>query len=249
MRRKKITIRTALEVWNTLKKLYEEKGLSRKIGILRTLLSTKLEDMDSMQNYIDAIMNGSDKLQGIGFDITDEWLGAFLLTGLTDNFQPLIVALEATTSELKSDLIISKLLDAQVASKSDATGYFSKKSRRPSKSGKNESNRKCKNCGRNNHATKDCRDNKKCYNCGKPNHLSKDCREPKSDTKNGSNGQGSNANAAFSAMSFKAASTKSLKDCFIDSGGSEHMTHEASRLTNLRSTNVNDMTQQLQMMK
>lgn len=96
-------------------------------------------------------MDGADKLQGIGFDITDEWIGAILLTGLTDKFQPLIMALEATNNELKSDVIISKLLDAQVASNSEASGFFSKrnwKSGRKGKSGKNESNPKCKNCGR-----------------------------------------------------------------------------------------------------
>lgn len=236
--------KTALDVWKMFQGLYEEKGLSRKIGILRAMLSTKLEDMDNMQSYIDAILDGTDKLQGIGFVMTDEWISTILLTGLTENFQPLIMALEATSVELKSELIISKLLDAQVAGNSEASGFFSKRNGKKTYNGQrgnNESNQKCKNCGRNNHATKDCRDKKKCYNCGDSNHLSRDCNGPRMDSRNESNGQGSNANAAFSAFSFKSTSSTSTRDWFIDSGGSKHMTHEAGRLTELRSTDVDNI--------
>lgn len=190
---------TALDIWNKLASLYEDVGISRKITILRKMLSCKLENADDMQSYIDESIDGATKLSGIGFDISDEWIGPILLAGLTENFRPLIMAIEATTSEIKSDIIISKLMDAQTGS-TKGKGFFSKKGK---KGTQKSNNVKCKNCGRSNHQTKDCRDSKKCYNCGKPNHLSKDCKNPKKDS-NGDKGQGSSssANAAFSAMSF-----------------------------------------------
>lgn len=102
---------TALEIWNTLKRLYEDKGLSRKIGLLRTLISIRLDECDGMQEYVNQIVNTSNKLTGIGFDIDDEWIGAILLAGLTDNYQPLILGIESSGTNISGDMIISKLLD------------------------------------------------------------------------------------------------------------------------------------------
>lgn len=41
---------TALDVWNSLRKLYEDKGLYRKIALLSSLLSNKLVDCNGMQD-------------------------------------------------------------------------------------------------------------------------------------------------------------------------------------------------------
>lgn len=78
--------KTGLELWNKLTSLYESTGISRKIAILRNMLSCKLEDAGGMQSHIDEIISEANKLKGIGFAITDEWIGAILLTGLTENF-------------------------------------------------------------------------------------------------------------------------------------------------------------------
>lgn len=187
-----------LEVWNVLKVLYEDRGLSRKIGILRQMISTRLEDSDGMQAYIDVIADCSNRLNGIGLTMDDQWIAAILLAGLTDNYQPLIMALEATTTELKSDLIISKLLDAQVGTSENGAGFFSKKGFKPQKNSKTK--QKCKNCGRNNHSTTDCRDSRKCFNCNKSGHMMKDCRAPKKSNDN----TGANANSAFVTYSCQA---------------------------------------------
>lgn len=39
---------SALEIWTTLQQLYEDKGLLRKVGLLRTLTSVRLENVKSM---------------------------------------------------------------------------------------------------------------------------------------------------------------------------------------------------------
>lgn len=84
-----------------------------------------MEDADGMQAYIDTIMDCSNRLNGIGLVMEDQWIAAILLAGLTDNYRPLIMALEATTTDLKSDLIIAKLLDAQSGKNEGETSFFS----------------------------------------------------------------------------------------------------------------------------
>lgn len=64
--------KTAAEIWNTLKDLYEDKGLIRRIGLLRKLVTTRLETTDSMNDYVSQIMETASKLNGIGFQVPDE---------------------------------------------------------------------------------------------------------------------------------------------------------------------------------
>lgn len=82
---------TAYEIWTTLCGLYEDKGLSRKISLLRNLISTRLEDSSNMQAYVDSIIGNANKLRGIGFDLNDEWVAAILLAGLTGAYRPFIM--------------------------------------------------------------------------------------------------------------------------------------------------------------
>lgn len=69
----------ALGIWNKLHKLYEDKGLYRKIALLSNLLSNKLNENDGMQEYVDKIVCAANKLRGVGFAVHDEWLGAIQL--------------------------------------------------------------------------------------------------------------------------------------------------------------------------
>lgn len=79
-----------------------------------------------MQEYVDKIMCYYNKLSGIGFSMSDKWLGAILLADLTDNFGPFIMCIEASNGNLKSDTTISKLLDTQNQSSNGET-FLSKK--------------------------------------------------------------------------------------------------------------------------
>lgn len=152
---------SAKNIWSQLKKRYEDKGLSRKIGLLRKLISVRFEDKDDMQSYVDDIMECSQKLTGIGFTIDDGWLAAILLAGLNDSFGPFIMGIEASGTELTSDTIISKLVDSQAAENKNGEALFNKK----------KSNSKSKFAG------------KTCYNCGKKGHTSAVCRKAKTEKK------------------------------------------------------------------
>lgn len=143
----------ALAIWKALKKLYEDRGLTRKIGLLRNLISTRLEDCENMQQYVDVIKNYASKLTGVGFSIPDEWLGAILLAGLTDEYRPFIMSLEASdaVADIKAEVIITRLLDSQPNGSVQA--LIAKKNSK-GKTGKKQL--KCFNCGSKDHFAKAC---------------------------------------------------------------------------------------------
>lgn len=121
---------SALDIWSTLRRLFEDKGLSRKIGLLRKLISIRLDECEGMQQYVDQIVNTSNKLSGIGFAIDDEWIGAILLAGLTDSYQPLIMGIESSGTKISGDSIISKLLDNRIEAKSKDSAFLEKKNKK-----------------------------------------------------------------------------------------------------------------------
>lgn len=144
---------TAAEIWATFKRLYEDKGLSRKIGLLRSLISARLEECNGMQEYVDLIVNSSNKLSGIGFSISDEWIGAILLAGLTDDYKLFIMGIESSNVEITGDAIISKLLDNRIDSKESA---FATKNKKGKKSFKKRADMKCDFCGGKSHTVDKC---------------------------------------------------------------------------------------------
>lgn len=215
---------SAYAVWTTLQGLYEDKGLSRKIGLLRNLISTRLESSDNMQSYVDSIVTNANKLKGVGFDLTDEWLAAILLAGLTDEFKPFIMGIEAANTELKSDKIISKLLDSNSGTESKADALFAKN--------------KLKNFNKGN--SKKNKQPAKCSYCKKKGHTVDVCFKKKANDENSSD---CNAKAAFIARETQnayAAPSSQLKssEWYIDSGASSHMTPYQEMLTNIRATNA-----------
>lgn len=143
------TASSAIEIWNILKKLYDDRGLTRRITLLRELISIRLDDMDNMNDYIDKIKTTSNKLVGIGFNLTEEWLGAIMLAGLTDEFRPLIMTIEGNNEPINSDNISSKLLDMH-SSKTSSTAFFNKNKK------KSKAVKKCHKCNSNQHYTNQC---------------------------------------------------------------------------------------------
>lgn len=139
---------SASAIWKTLQNLYEDKGLSRKIGLLRQLISIRLEDCDGMERYVDQMVTASNKLGDIGFEISSEWKAAILLAGLTENYKPFIMGIEASGSKLTDDLIITKLLDTPSSASGEA--FFG------GKKSKKKKTKSCYSCGGKNHTSDEC---------------------------------------------------------------------------------------------
>ncbi|EZA56562.1 hypothetical protein X777_03445 [Ooceraea biroi] len=79
---------TAQDAWATLQAAFEDKGLTRKVGLLRKMTTTRLQNCDSMAQYVNEIMSTTHQLTGIGFEVNQEWLGTVLLAELPDTYHP-----------------------------------------------------------------------------------------------------------------------------------------------------------------
>lgn len=112
---------TAFEVWKILNDMYNNKGLFRRISLLKELAICNLHNCISMTEYISSMIGTVNKLKGIGFDINEDWIASILLSGLTDEFQPFIMAVEGSASQMPLDAIKSKLYQMTSISSSKMT--------------------------------------------------------------------------------------------------------------------------------
>lgn len=138
--------KSALAIWKTLQNMFEDRGLLRKIGLLRSLISVRLENCDNMQKYITEITSTASKLSSVEFEIQDDWLSAILLAGLSDEYKPLIMSFEAAKT-INSDEIKMKLLDTEISSNSPNSAFYGKKNFSKNVYKKNDKKKqKCKVC-------------------------------------------------------------------------------------------------------
>lgn len=120
-----LNAKTAKEAWDKLKETFEDNGMTRRISLMRKIVGIKLENCKSMEHYVSEIISTAHKLNEIGFAMPDEWVVTFLLTGLTDEFGPMIMALENVSDELTSDEVKSKLLQQGTRSQGRKAQYES----------------------------------------------------------------------------------------------------------------------------
>lgn len=201
---------TALEIWNKLKDMFEDKGLSRKITLLRTLIMTNLQNCSSMDAYISEIISTANKLRNIDFNITEEWIGCFLLAGLTEDFRPFIMGIESSGVKITGDSIKTRLIEMGYAKHSSEQAFFGNSG--------NKTKSKCKTCGKGHKG--------KCWKRTQNQH-----QQQQPSTSN-AKGEKSAFSAVFLSGSF------SRHEFFIDSGASHHMTPYIEMLSNQRPSTI-----------
>ncbi|KAF6204862.1 hypothetical protein GE061_019025 [Apolygus lucorum] len=80
--------KTAKEAWDALQTAFEDKGLNRRLCILRALCSLKLQNFKSMEAYVNEAMSLKEQLAATGKPIEDEFLAAVMLQGLPSESIP-----------------------------------------------------------------------------------------------------------------------------------------------------------------
>ncbi|KAK9743596.1 hypothetical protein QE152_g8552 [Popillia japonica] len=101
---------SAKDAWKALESAFEDKGLHRRLQTLRKLCSIKLKDFNSMQQYVNEAMTLSQQLTTMGKPIDDEFLGVIMLQGLPQEYEPMVMALENSLTEITSNFVKLKLL-------------------------------------------------------------------------------------------------------------------------------------------
>lgn len=216
------------DVWDTLKKMYEDNGFTRKIGLLRTLISLRYEDCSSMETYVTKVIENSRKLDRTGFRISEEWIGSLLLAGLPDRFAPMIMAIEHSGIVVTADEIKTKLLDMETESDArNTTIAFANRGRFRRKPGDG--------------STSNSRDKKDrmdiiCYKCKQTGHYQNKCpsnlQQNKKKTQTNTN--------AFSVVFLNGIFDKG--DWYMDSAASNHITSRGDWLKNVAKTAVDKIT-------
>lgn len=226
--------RNAAEMWDKLENLFQNTGAMHKIGLIQKLINIRLENCESMSEYVSQISGAANKLNNIGLNIRDELVSAIMLAGLTEEFKPLTMGFEGSGIKTASDAVKTKLIDTAYQKESHCV--FLGKNASKDKRSKNSDVRtpKCNKCGKKGHKSNQCRYTKD----PKPNKNEKladsDDRSIKAskDKKESRN--------AFSAMSLSKA-TQNRSNWYIDSGASQHMTSHEDWLSELRSTSVKEI--------
>lgn len=199
---------SAKDVWTKLAEVYEDKGLTRRIGLLRKLITTTLATCGSMETYVNDIINTAQSLSSIGFVMSEEWIAAFLLAGLPEGYRPMIMAMENSGLALTGDVVKTKLLQEQNAEAEQAFAVTS--------NGKNDNARGGYKV--------------KCHNCGIFGHIAKNCRKKKIKNKTDSSGGG------FLTV-LSTIGKCDDNDWYFDSGATMHMTMNQRMLVNQTPSN------------
>lgn len=154
---------TPREAWNKLNNAFEDRGHMRKVGLLRTLTSTRLEDCTSVEEYVNRITMTAHSLKELDFDVNEEMVGALLLSGLPEEYKPMIMGLESSGTPIIGDALKVKLmqevkLEAVQSTAGSEAALYTKASK---KNAKDKQKRKCFACGKIGHFAAKCRNKQK----------------------------------------------------------------------------------------
>lgn len=227
---------TPKKMWDNLKAVCEDKGVNNQMRLIKKLINTKLDDCPSTEVYVEKILSLSQQLNNLGFEVTDEWIGTLLLLGLPDKYEPMVMGLQASGTQITAATMRTKILatvhkDDTNSNKNDndesafllnrsSKGHYSQNKRFGQGSKQYNSNKK----------------HMRCYKCNRFGHLKHECRS-KTKVKDQSHlaqdsSKDSDENAAW-ILCFSAKEICS-EDWYLDSGATQHMSPVRKNFVNFQ---------------
>lgn len=166
--------KSAKKVWDNLGEAFEDTGVTRKVTILNQLVSVRLVQYKSIENYINAILLYYNKSKTAGFKIQEDVIASLMLGGLPEEYKAMILGIENSGVELTIDYVKTVLLQGipdPFENKEDDKAMAATCSLGQGKK------RKCFKCGSPKHIVFQCpKKNLKCNICGDIRHLARLCR-------------------------------------------------------------------------
>lgn len=213
-------VSTSKELWEKLRTLFDDSGFTRKISLLRNLISVRLENCSSMTSYVTQIVEAGQKLSGTGFAISDEWIGSIMLAGLSEKYMPMIMAIEHAGMCITTDAIKAKLMDMEPENSdvNNALACFRKQHSQHSKNNKSMARKNGMSTQKS--ISVKGKQNVKCYNCKLYGHYRNQCENKDESSKKHENEN--KCSNAFSAVFFNGNFHKN--EWYVDSGASSHLT-------------------------
>lgn len=208
--------KTSKDMWRVLRETFEGGGLNRKVSLLRTLVSVKLDDFCSTDEYVNKIFTTAEKLESLDFEVGSEWIGALLLAGLPEKYEPMIMGLESCGKTLTAEVVKAKILQEVIKGSNnpnEESVYLSKHYQKSN----NKNYKKKFNKG------------PRCYKCNKYGHIAKNCR---SKQEHSHLAQENEEQAIAWIISDKKINKNS--NWYVDSGATQHMTSNKNLLQNYK---------------
>jgi transposase InsO family protein len=147
---------TAKAMWDKLKKLYEERGYNARYLALTSLISTRYEDMKSIEEYTEHIKQTARRLADMGSKL-DEWIvTSVLLANLGPTYETYVTLKRqsARTKDPELDEVIAELIDeSRVNDTKDAAAMSIRKEQ---KAGTKKFKGICNYCKKPGHKQADC---------------------------------------------------------------------------------------------
>lgn len=113
--------------WDSLIDVFEDKGAIRKVSLLKQWISLKSNQCTSMHEYVNKNIAIRAKVRNAGFNISDEIAGCILLCGLSEEYNPLVMSMEAK-EEITLDKVKNLLLQSIEMNDSNESAMSVKKS-------------------------------------------------------------------------------------------------------------------------
>ncbi|XP_054270896.1 uncharacterized protein LOC128991751 [Macrosteles quadrilineatus] len=220
---------TAKAAWDNLTKAFQDDGLSRRVGLLRILITTKLEDCSSVEEYVNRIVTTAHKLTNVGLQVTDEWVGTILLAGLPIRYEPMIMGIESSGNKVTADAIKTKLLQDVSPVQRDMT-FAGTDSALYGSSSRGTVHKVYEKNRNTSSSDKNVKKGPRCYRCNVYGHISKNCTSTRVVSKNNVNSGKSNT-SLFAAFSMQSGVSNEF---FLDSGASCHLCVDVNMLLNAR---------------
>ncbi|XP_075499754.1 uncharacterized protein LOC142538281 [Primulina tabacum] len=178
------SVKTAKELWDSLKKKYKTENAGVKKFVVGKFLDFKMVDAKYVISQVQKIQNIIHDLLAEGMNINEAFQVAAIIEKLTAMWKDFKNYLKHKCKELKLEDLIVRLRIEEDSRTSEAKTHrrameaeaktnltessTSHKRKRPTNEKKRGQAKKFKGT---------------CYNCGKPNHMAKDCRLPRKDNK------------------------------------------------------------------
>lgn len=218
------TCLTSREVWTKLNETFADSGLMRRVSLLREMCTSKLENFRSVEEYVNSVISTGHKLRAIRVNITDEWIGSFMLAGLPEKYSPMIMAIQSSGMVISCDSIKTQLLNEIKVSSSDESSkaFLSKKFKGQRKQQSSSNSSQSQNHRKPEKSTNSTNKNIKCFNCSLYGHKAVDCPENKKNSQSSKNSSHSDA----AKKGFCVGLSSGLVDndsWIIDSGATFHM--------------------------
>lgn len=207
-------LKTAKEIWDKLKSIYQQSSPARKVSLFKKLLSVKLSEKIHMSEYINEFVTTNEKLKEIGVEIDDEILVILLLSGLSEQYENFVVAMETRDTLPSFEDLKIKLLEQGERHEEKRNETHDTQQAFAARNKNNKQSYDSKDSKRN--SGKRDKRNSKCFNCGKRGHYARECKREK---------KSHDEKSSFASNILAATSENTLRSSSwcVDSGATSHM--------------------------